>query len=139
MRIPRINSVMTPFPYSVEATAGLDVAQEMMSRHRIRHLPVMDGTHLVGIVSQHAVDRARAADRRASPKVHEVMRKDPCIVEIGEPLERVLEHMADRHLECVLVVKDDRLAGIFTVVDACRRFAQELGRQRTTGGGGEVA
>ena len=37
---------MTPFPHSVEANAGLEVAHEMMARNRIRHLPVMEGTHL---------------------------------------------------------------------------------------------
>jgi len=135
MRIPRINSVMTPFPYSVEASAGLDVAQEMMTRHRIRHLPVMEGAQLVGVISSHALERARSTD--GPHGIADVMRKDPYIVEIGEPLERVLYEMAEQHLECVLVVKDERLAGIFTVVDACRRFGQELERQRTQDGGGD--
>ena len=37
--------------------------------------------------------------------------------------DRVLLHMADEHIGCALVVKDGRLAGIFTTTDACRVFS----------------
>lgn len=139
MRIPRINSVMTPFPYSVEADASLDAARAMMARHAIRHLPVMDGESLVGVVSQNALERIHTSESAATARVKDVMLDDPYEVEIGEPLERVLFHMADLHLECALVVKDGRLAGIFTMIDAYRRFAEELRRQRTKGGGDDAA
>jgi hypothetical protein len=37
--------------------------------------------------------------------------------------------MADKHVRSVLVVKGDKLAGIFTVTDACRHFAELLQSQ----------
>ena len=138
MLIPRINSVMTPFPYSVEADARLRDASRMMERHRIRHLPVIEDGHLVGIVSQRMIERQQAGSGGEAP-VRDVMLDEPYIVEIGEPLEKVLEHLAENHLECALVVKDERLAGIFTMIDAYRRYARELRHQRTKGGGDDAA
>jgi len=41
-------------------------------------------------------------------------------------LDHVLMEMADRHIGSVLVVREKRLAGIFTVTDACRRFGEFL-------------
>ena len=139
MHILRINSVMTPFPYSVEADARLAEASKMLARYKIRHLPVMDDGRLVGVVSQRLLERAQRAGEGEPSLVREIMLDEPYIVEIGEPLEKVLFHLADHHLECVLVVKDDRLAGIFTMIDAYRRYARELRRQRTEGGGDDAA
>ena len=136
MHILRINSVMTPFPYSVEADARLAEAARMMARYKIRHLPVIDDGQLIGVVSQR---RLEAGDSDEGISVRDVMFAEPYIVEIGEPLEKVLAQLADRHLECALVVKDDRLAGIFTMIDAYRRYARELRRQRTKGSGGDDA
>ena len=136
MHIPRINSVMTPFPYSVEADARLAEAARMMARHKIHHLPVIDDGQLIGVVSQR---RLEAGESDEGTSVRDVMFAEPYIVEIGEPLEKVLTQLADRHLECALVVKDDRLAGIFTMIDAYRRYARELHRQRTEGGGDDAA
>lgn len=139
MHIPRINSVMTPFPYSVEAGARLDEALKMMARHDIRHLPVVDGAQLVGVVSQRLLEQTRAVGGGDRQRIREFMLDKPYIVEIGEPLEKVLLYLADKHLECALVVKDGRLAGIFTMIDAYRRFAQELRRQRTQDSGDDAA
>lgn len=139
MHIPRINSVMTPFPYSVEADAPLAQASKMMARHQIRHLPVMDSGQLAGVVSQSLLEREQRTGATGRKRVREIMLADPYIVEIGEPLEKVLLHLADHQLECALVVKDDRLAGIFTMIDAYRRYALELRRQRTDSGGDDAA
>jgi len=139
MHIPRINSVMTPFPYSVEADARLGDALKMMARYEIRHLPVMEGGRLTGVVSQRVLERTSALGSSSQQRVCDAMLDEPYIVEIGDPLETVLFHLADHHLECALVVKEGRLAGIFTMIDAYRRFAQELRRQRRKAGGDDAA
>lgn len=130
MPIPSIKSVMTPFPYSVAPSATTREAEAMMRDHGIHHLPVKEHDELVGVVAASDLRRARGAATR----VAEVMRTDPYVVGLASPLDDVLLHMADHHVECVLVTKGDRLAGIFTVVDACRAFGREL-RERRPGGG----
>ena len=47
-------------------------------------------------------------------------------VDPDEPLDGVLSAMGERHIDAVLVTREGRLAGIFTVTDACARFCEFL-------------
>jgi CBS domain-containing protein len=47
----RVGVVMTTDPVTVEASANMDDAIELMRRHSVRHLPVMDGGALTGFLS----------------------------------------------------------------------------------------
>jgi len=52
---------------------GLDEALQLMARHRVRRLPVVDGDALIGVVAQ--ADLARTADeRRVGEAVGEISR-----------------------------------------------------------------
>lgn len=116
----RVKSVMRPFPYTVEATDSVAVAKRMMADHDIRHLPVKEGSLLVGVVS----DGDLAGGRDAL--VREVMSGRPHQVELTEHLGPVVLEMAEHHVDCMLVVKQGRLAGILTATDACRLLGEHL-------------
>jgi len=120
--IPPMSAVMTPFPFSVEIDAPLAEARRMMDEHDIRHLPVKQGAKLVGVIAE----RDTRGREGASLAVRDVCEQRVYLVRTREPLDRVLRHMADQHIEAALVVKDERLAGIFTLTDACSRFADLL-------------
>lgn len=46
-----VSEVMVPRLITVEAEQALDVCMQLMTDHRIRHLPVLDKGELVGIIS----------------------------------------------------------------------------------------
>lgn len=124
--IPPIKAVMTTFPYWIEIDAPLARAKSMMARYGIRHLPVMEDAKLVSVLADRDL---RHALRSASGKAATV--RDACaagvyVVGLSEPLDKVLTHMATENVESALVVKDGKLAGIFTVTDACRVFGKLL-------------
>jgi acetoin utilization protein AcuB len=48
----RVRDHMTPSPLTLGADQTLAVAHQLMRRNRIRHLPVLRGGKLVGLVSQ---------------------------------------------------------------------------------------
>jgi CBS domain-containing protein len=128
-RMPKIKSVMTPFPYSIELDESLAAARVMMAEHGIHHLPVSDNGLLVGVISTRDVDTALAAqpETPASARgIRSCYSPDIYVVGLSTPLDEVLLEMAERHIRCVVVLKGDKLAGIFTVTDACRRFADLL-------------
>jgi acetoin utilization protein AcuB len=128
--IPSIRSVMTPFPYFVQAGDSLLVARALMVQHEVRHLPVKEGDQLVGVLTDRDLKRALDPDLGLPPKdelfVQDVSVPDAFTVDTGEPLDRVLEEMAGRHLGSVLVTSHGRLAGIFTSTDACRVLCDHL-------------
>ena len=140
--MPRVKMVMTPFPYSIELTEPLERARKMMAQHRIHHLPVMEDGEPVGVISyrdlQRTLDQSTSGRGDAST-VADVPQVEAYVVDLSEPLDRVLLHMAKEHFGAALVVKEGRLAGIFTLTDACQSFAESLREQFPPSGGNEAA
>ncbi|MEM7542245.1 MAG: CBS domain-containing protein [Pseudomonadota bacterium] len=130
-RVPQVLSAMTPFPHSVDRKATISEAQIFMLKHWIRHLPVTDGTELVGLVTDRDIKLMQSLPRAADDdllQVHDICVEDIYTADISESLCKVLETMVKRHIGCALVTKADKLVGIFTSTDACERFADYLAR-----------
>ena len=141
--IPTLKSVMTPFPYSVSSGARIEAAREMMIVHGIRHLPVLDGNALVGVVSDRdvkcAMDPRRGAPAQDRLYVRDIMVKDVYAVDLHTGLDEVLLQLARRHIGCAVVLSEGQLAGIFTTTDACRSYGELLRRLTPHRPGDEVA
>ena len=123
---PSLKTAMTPFPYSVERSAPLAEARQVMDRYKVRHLPVTEEHELVGIVTDRDLRSALAlpGSRKvaANLTVRDLYVADAYVVDLNEPLETVLLTMAERQIGSALVTRQGRLAGVFTAVDACRVF-----------------
>jgi CBS domain-containing protein len=132
--IPSIKSVMTTFPHWVGSDETVERAKAMMAEHDVGHLPVMDGERLVGLL-----DARMLGPVPAGARVRDVPLADAHVVSLSEPLDRVLMLMAEHHLHTVLVVKDGKLAGIFTSSDACRSFGRLLRQLFPRGGADDAA
>jgi acetoin utilization protein AcuB len=142
-RMPAIKSVMTPFPYSADADARIDQAQAFMREHHIRHLPCTDKGRLVGLLSDRDIKLVLGPDfafpQAREMRVRDVMVTHPYIVDLEARLDDVLAHMAEHQLGSVIVTREGKLAGMFTVTDACRAFADFLRDQVRRAGGGDAA
>jgi acetoin utilization protein AcuB len=121
---------MTPFPYFVDVEDSILQARALMVRHRVRHLPVKDHDTLVGVLTDRDVKRALDPDLGLPSKdelfVRDVFVADAYVVDAGEALDTVLEAMASRHVGSALITMHGRLAGIFTMTEACRVFCKHL-------------
>lgn len=137
--MPRVKMVMSPFPYSIESGDTLAEAERMMNSYRIHHLPVMEGGIPVGIISHRDLRRAVGEGSATALTVADIPRQEAHVVDLSEPLDQVLLSMARRRLGAALVVKEGRLAGIFTLTDACQCFAEHLRQQFPPPGGDEAA
>ena len=126
----RVASVMTPFPYAVEAHESVHTARAMMRQHEIRHLPVMRDGELVGIASARELDVAMELLSEREPEIElpiwAVCRRDPYTVELDASVADVADAMANQHIGSVLVTRKGKLAGIVTTVDICRAYAALL-------------
>lgn len=118
--IPTISKYMTTLPHTIGADQTLDKASKMMSEFRIRHLPVLSGGKLVGILSDRDV-RLVESFKDVDPevvKVDEAYTPEPYITSPSSSLADVCEQMATKKFGCALVCDNHKLVGIFTWVDA---------------------
>lgn len=125
--IPQISKYMTTTPHTIGADQPLDKAMTLMREFRIRHLPVLDGGKLVGIVSDRDLKGIMTL-KDVDPKkitVSEALTEDPYQVKADSYLDVVCAEMADNKYGSALVIDNGQLVGIFTWVDALNAF-QEL-------------
>jgi acetoin utilization protein AcuB len=123
----RIASYMTSQPWSVQIDDSATIAREMLSAREIRHLPVLDGTQLVGIVTEREL--AQVAER-ALARVEDCM-THALAVDHDTPLQQVLELMLRERRDAVVVMSEDLVAGIFTTMDAVRVLHAALARRKS--------
>jgi acetoin utilization protein AcuB len=123
----KVSDYMTQAPVCVQLDADLEVALRLMQEHRIRHLPVMDGKGLCGIVSDRdlSVIESLLPDEWARICVAEAMTPEPYTVPPDSALWEVAKCMAGEKLGCAVVVGDDgQVLGLFTTTDALRVLAE---------------
>jgi len=132
---------MTAFPCAIAADEPLARARTMMDEHHVRHLAVTRAGCLAGVISAAEVDRVLDAKRGKAGglRVGDVCSREAYTVDVMAPLDEVLGEMARRRIDCALVVKEERLAGIFTATDACRVLAELLRQIFPVTGGGDAA
>ena len=127
-RLPLIKEFMTRDPVTIPATHHLKTAKKVMGQHNFRHLPVMDGQQLVGVISDRDIKLAEAIYCERNPgetiRVVELCLFDPYVVDESARLDRVVEEIYERRIGSALITHNKKLTGIFTTTDACRVLAE---------------
>ncbi len=123
-----IEACMTVLPHTVGADQTIAFAQRIMAEHHIRHLPVLRGNALEGIVSERDLALAAGFDGVDAQKarVEEAMMPVPYTAHRKTTLGQVVREMADRKIGSALILHDHKVVGIFTVADAMALFARAL-------------
>ncbi len=119
---------MSRTPVTIGRDQPMSEAHHLMRSHAIRHLPVLHGGQLVGLVSDrdlHLVETLRDVDPQ-KVTVEEAMSPEPYVVTPEQPIEVVVAAMADRKLGSAVVMRGREVLGIFTTVDALHAFAAVL-------------
>jgi CBS domain-containing protein len=127
-----VSEVMQKEVVTLRAEDRLDLAEDIMRLGRVRHMPVLEGDRLVGILSNRdllAASLTRAlsfepSHRRAFMRaidVRETMTKDVVSVGPDTPLAEAARIMVERQIGCLPVVKGEgRLLGLLTETDLLR-------------------
>lgn len=116
---------MTHTPHLIGAEQSLSAAHQLMRSNGIRHLPVLHGGKLVGIVSQRDLNLIETL-RDVDPDevtVEEAMTQDVYTVTPRTPLKEVVGEMAERKLGSAVVVDGTKIIGVFTTIDALDTLA----------------
>lgn len=121
----KMRDVMTAEPTTIGSDQTLSQAHRFMRERGLRHLPVLRGGRLVGVLSQrdlYFLESVSGVDVEID-KVADAMTEDVYTVGPDEPLRDVARVMFERKLGSAVVVEAGKLLGIFTVTDALRCIA----------------
>jgi acetoin utilization protein AcuB len=127
-----VADVMTPRPVTVGPDATVAAALAAMRRGRFRHLPVVAGGELVGVVAHGDLEASpgspvEAAESLGDRPVAEVMSASPVTVSPDEPVEAAARLLAEHAIGCLPALLDDQLVGILTESDVFHVLLRLLG------------
>lgn len=132
MTIPTIADCMTRDPVTIPSDLSLADAQLRMFDYGIRHLPVVDGGHVVGIVSERDIAMITGIPGVDKNRVQivEAMVPNPYIVGPNTPLLDVCSAMLEHKMGSAVIMDQGKLLGIFSIVDALAQLVAMLGHDR---------
>lgn len=117
-----IENFMTRSVHTIGTKSPLAEAHRMMNDHAIRHLPVLEGGRLVGMLSQrdlHLIETLKDVDPK-EVLVEEAMTQDAYTVTPETELPLVAREMALHKYGSAVVLRGAQVLGIFTTTDALR-------------------
>ncbi len=132
-----VRDIMTKPAVTISADTTLENAYRTMQEKGIRHLPVLDGERLVGVITDRDLRLATSvlapSPFPAGSEVSTVMARNPLTADPADPVEDAARTMRERKIGCLPIVDDGRLVGIITGLDLLDALMRMTGADKPTG------
>jgi len=130
----RVRDLMQEKIVTIGASDRLSTVEDIMTLGRVRHMPVVQGGRLVGVVSERDLLRASLSnltgfdseERRAflnGVEIVRVMSSPPVVIDADASVKEAALAMAERRIGCLPVMDGGILVGLLTEGDLLRYFA----------------
>lgn len=132
-----VKDIVSSPAVTITPETTLAAAYRRMQEKEIRHLLVLDGDRLVGVITDRDL-RLATSSLAPSPfppegKVSAVMCSEPVTAEASDPVEDAARRMRERKIGCLPVLEDGRLIGIITGVDLLDALLRMTGVDKPAG------
>ena len=120
-----IRRFMTVSPHTIGQEQSLEKAHSLMRQHAIRHLPVLEGGKLIGVLSQRdllLIETLSEVDPHTTA-VSEAMSQNVYCAAPTASLFGVAREMAEHRYGSAVIVEGGHVVGVFTTTDALRALA----------------
>lgn len=121
-------SIMTRDPHTAAVGDSLDEVMRMMDQHDIRHMPVVDGGQVVGVLSDRDVLEATGwlpesqRPEGGSTLVSDLIKGRPVTCGPDDTTVMIASDMTSRGIGCLPVIEDSKLVGIVTEMDLMQAY-----------------
>lgn len=123
--------IMMGSPVTLKPEDTLDLANDVISLGRIRHIPIVADGRLVGIITERDLIGATAShifglkqkNKSAllkSVSIKEIMKKRVVTAAPDTPIKDIAHLMAEKKIGCVPIVSAGALVGLITTTDILR-------------------
>ncbi len=128
-----IKTIMTKDLITINLSNTLYTAEKRLKTHNVRHMPVVDGHKLIGLISLSDLKRLSFLDAYSIEgtedtaiynmlSIEDVMIKKPVTVSSNMPIIEVAELLAHKKFHSLPVVDKGELMGIVTTTDLLNYF-----------------
>lgn len=124
----RALEVMTEAVQTVPPTMTADQAWEIMRQQGIRHLVVMSGREILGVLSQRDAGGRSGVSVRSGRTVADLMTTRVATVASSDTVRSIANVMRGRTIGCVPVLDRGRLVGIVTLSDLLELLGRGVDR-----------
>lgn len=133
----RVKKIMTTELVQLNISDDLYKAERLFSKHKIRHIPVLEGKKIVGILSLTDLMRISYADVIDEDddtvesvvynmfRLSQVMTRVPETVSSEMTIKEAASILVSREFHALPVVDNDELVGIVTTTDVIRYYLNE--------------
>jgi CBS domain-containing protein len=132
-----ISHIMTASVLTVNSTDDLHDVIDLLNKNKIRHVPVVDGDTVIGMISRTDVNRLtfsslfegqEGADEAVLSmlSIRQVMTAKPRVVDMDQTIREVAEIFSEEEFHALPVVDADRkLVGIVTTTDLIKYMLEQ--------------
>ena len=140
MSVTLVTELMTRDVSTLDEDDELVSADQLMRLEHVRHLPVVRGKKLVGIVTHRDIISAQARllwaippdgeERAVALRVRDMMKTDVVTCPPVTPADDAIRVMLEKKLGCILVTEGSELRGIVTEADVVKWALEVMAKQR---------
>ena len=112
---------------TIRKHASVSDAINLMKKHSIRHLPVVEEGALVGWITEGDIRQAYLASLIEQVSIGDIMINDPRTISPEANLEEAAEILYRHGIGGLPVVDNDKLVGVITVADIMAAFIEVMG------------
>ena len=124
-----ISTIMTTALVTLNHNDDLETAERLFKKENIRHIPVVNGSAIIGMLSYTDLLRISFADAVDEDEenvdtvvynmftIEQVMAKNVVSISSSTTIKEVAEILAKKEFHALAVVDDDKLVGIVTTTD----------------------
>lgn len=125
-----VRDLMNRAPGTLSPDATLDEALHQMAEKKNRHLVVVEGTEVVGILSDRDLalyydPEGMTAERWKQVQVRQIMSDDPVTIGSGASVQQAARMLLKEAVSALPVVDNGELVGVLSDRDFTRHFAQQ--------------
>ena len=135
-RREKVSAIMTKEILTINVNSSLKEVNEIFLKNNIRHLPVVAGEKLVGILSHTDILRISFGNTFGDEQggsdeaifdmlsINQVMKHSPITISPLDTLRSAAELLAKKEFHALPVVENDKLVGIITTTDIIKYFVE---------------